>query len=83
MRERASERLLYSKRKIENDRGSEKEEEEKEGVREREGGREREEAVDHPSSEVSARYPVITVPSREPTNQTKRDKDKQRIEPTS
>lgn len=36
---------------------------------------------DHPSSEVSAGYPVIMMPSREPTNQTKRDKDKQRIEP--
>lgn len=34
-------------------------------------------------TEVSGGYPVITVPSREPTNQTKRDKDKQRFEPTS
>lgn len=33
--------------------------------------------------EVSGGYSVITVPSREPTNQTKRDKDKQRFEPTS
>lgn len=33
--------------------------------------------------EVSSEYSVITVPSREPTNQTKRDKDKQRFEPTS
>lgn len=32
--------------------------------------------------EVSGGYSVITVPSREPTNQTKRDKDKQRFEPT-
>jgi len=32
---------------------------------------------------VSGGYSVITVPSREPTNQTKRDKDKQRFEPTS
>lgn len=32
--------------------------------------------------EVSGGYSVIMVPSREPTNQTKRDKDKQRFEPT-
>lgn len=32
---------------------------------------------------MSGGYSVITVPSREPTNQTKRDKDKQRFEPTS
>lgn len=32
---------------------------------------------------MSGGYSVITVPSREPTNQTKRDKDKQRFESTS
>lgn len=31
---------------------------------------------------MSGGYSVITVPSREPTNQTKRDKDKQRFGPT-
>lgn len=32
--------------------------------------------------EVSGGYSVIMVPGREPANQTKRDKDKQRSEPT-
>lgn len=32
---------------------------------------------------MSGGYSVITAPSRKPTNQTKRDKDKQRFELTS
>lgn len=32
---------------------------------------------------MSSGYSVITAPSRKPTNQTKRDKDKQRFELTS
>lgn len=46
----------------------------------RRGSRPRERTTRVP--EVSGGYSVITVPSREPANQTKRDKDKQRSEPT-